>query len=238
MDWVRYLALGFAPAAFWLWFLRRKDRIEPEPRALVLRVFALGCLAPALVLWIRPLLERRLPEDFGTARLLLDAFVVTALVEELVKLAPLAFGIFFHREFDEPLDGIVYGGASALGFASVENVFFLFASHDPWLVFERGFTSMLVHVACTGTLGLLLARARIGRRGRERLGGFQGRDLRLLLAGLLVVVLAHGAYDAFLLSGMRVGRLGILLVIPIVLALFALVLRWAMRDSARRALQS
>ena len=107
-------AIGFAPGLFWLWFIVRKDRFEPEPRGLVVRVFLLGCLTPALVLALRPAIERvLLPEELSTSRLLLDAFVVTALVEELVKSIPLFVGICFHREFDEPLDGIVYGAAAA-----------------------------------------------------------------------------------------------------------------------------
>ena len=225
MEWLGYGTLGFAPGLFWLWFIVRKDRFEPEPRGLVLRVFLLGCVAPLAILAVRPWLERLLPDEFGTRRLLLDAFVVTALFEELAKAAALSAGILFHREFDEPLDGIVYGAAAALGFASVENVCFLVATGDPTLAVSRGFTSTLVHLACTGTLGLLLARGRISRCDR---------DTRIALLGLLVVVIAHGSWDACLLASPRAGRLGLLILTPILLALFALLLRWAIRDSAAR----
>jgi RsiW-degrading membrane proteinase PrsW (M82 family) len=226
MDWLSYGTLGFAPGLFWLWFIVRKDRFAPEPRWLVLRVFLLGCAAPVVVLLARPLVERLLlPQQLTTRRLLLDAFVVTALCEELVKAAALSAGILFHREFDEPLDGIVYGAAAALGFASVENVFFLFADREPFLAVARGCTSTLIHLACTGTLGLLLARGRISR---------DHRDTAIAIAGLLLVVLVHGSYDACLLAGPRAGRLGLLVITPAVLVAFAWLLRWAMRDSAER----
>lgn len=222
MEWLRYVLLGFAPGLAWLWYLRRKDRFEPEPRALVLRVFVLGALSPWLILWLRPALEPLLPAAIALPRLLLDAFVVTALCEELVKAAALTAGIGFHRELDEPLDGIVYGGAAALGFASVENVLFVQASGDPWLALQRGFTTTLLHLACTGTLGLLIARARITRRPRDAVAAVLG------FAGAVAL---HGGYDAFILAGPRAGRIAVAIVLPLLLLIFAWFLRRAVRQS-------
>jgi RsiW-degrading membrane proteinase PrsW (M82 family) len=225
MERLGYVLYGFAPALFWLWFLRSKDKLAPEPRALVLRVFALGCLTPFVILAVRPWFESLLPEEFGTSRILLDAFVVTALCEEIVKAAAMSIGILFHREFDEPLDGIIYGGAAALGFASIENVSFLLAHAATSPVIGRGFTATLVHVACTGTLGLYIAHARLSHD--------RYRVLRAT-GGLLLAVLMHGVYDAFLFSGETAGRIGIAVIVPVLVVVFALFLRSAMKDSARR----
>ena len=30
MPSIAYLLLGFAPGLFWLWYFRRKDRLDPE----------------------------------------------------------------------------------------------------------------------------------------------------------------------------------------------------------------
>jgi len=222
MAWAQYVVLGFAPGLFWLWILRRKDRLEPEPRALVLRVFAIGCLAPAVILLVRPALERLLPEEFGVARLLLDAFLVTAPCEELVKAGAMCAGILHHPELDEPLDGIVYGGAAALGFASVENVLYLAMTDDPALVVQRGFTATLMHLICTGALGLAIARARLGRRR------VASREVAL---ALLAVVVAHGAFDAGLLRGGGAAQLALLGVLPLALLAFGVLMRGAMRES-------
>jgi RsiW-degrading membrane proteinase PrsW (M82 family) len=226
MERLGYVVYGFAPALFWLWFLRSKDRLEPEPRSLVLRVFVLGALTPFLVLSIRPTLESLLPHEPGPTRVLLDAFLVTALCEELVKAGAMSLGILFHREFDEPLDGIVYGGAAALGFASIENVAFLLAYAETSFVVGRGFTATLVHLACTGTLGFFVAHARLSH-GRGR--------IECAAVGLLLAVLMHGVYDAFLFSGEMAGRFGIAVVVPALVVAFGVLLRRAMLDSARRA---
>src|SRR3990170_1568230 len=44
MPWL-LLALAIAPGAFWMWYFRQRDHLRPEPRHLVGRVFAYGCVA-------------------------------------------------------------------------------------------------------------------------------------------------------------------------------------------------
>lgn len=223
MEWLKYVTLGFAPGLFWWAWLRCKDRYEPEPLHLVARAFVLGALTPALVLAVRPTLEALLPAEFTTRRLLLDAFLVTALVEEAVKLGAMAIAIGRHHELDEPLDGVVYGGAAALGFASIETVLFVAAQQAPALALQRGFTTGLIHLACSGAIGWQLARLRLRCDLRE--------FARFLLVGVVSVAL-HGAYDALLLS--ERGLLALLLVLPVTLAAFGALVRHASHESRAR----
>jgi len=108
------LALSFAPGAFWLWYFYKKDRIEPEPGHLVIKTYLWGMAAvvPAILL--------ELP--FSGLFLIL---VAAPIIEEFVKYFAVRRTIYPHAEFNEPMDGIVYSAAAALGFASVENVFYL-----------------------------------------------------------------------------------------------------------------
>ena len=66
MENICYLVLGFAPGVFWLWILRRKDDLEPEPKHKVLCVYFLGCLSVVPVVLLRPALDGFLTQD-GTA---------------------------------------------------------------------------------------------------------------------------------------------------------------------------
>ena len=211
-----YTLLGFAPGLFWLWFFRRKDDLEPEPKLAVLRVFALGCLSTGLILLVRPLLESVFFAVDTQPSPLVDAYVVTALPEELVKFLALFLGAFIWREFDEPLDGIIYGVAAGLGFASVENVLYLIQTGNPWIVLLRGFTATLGHVAFSGLLGWFLARARFST-GRRRY--FQP------LLGLIVAVSLHGTYNLLLFLGDGPGMLSLLVVLPFGLVLLGLKIR-------------
>lgn len=214
-----WILLGFAPGLFWLWFFRRKDDLEPEPPLVVLRVFALGAIATGPVILLRPELAAWLPQAAGVGRDLADAFLVTALPEEAVKLAALVVGVAFSREFDEPLDGLIYGVAAALGFASVENVLFLLSATDHWIVVQRAFTATLGHVAFTGVAGWGIGQARFGR----------GLPARVLLpaAGFALAVLLHGGYDFFLFREGAERYLALLLVLPLSLAVLSIRFRAA-----------
>ena len=59
---------------------------------------------------------------------LLDAFLSSSLLEEFFKWFILFYAVYQHVEFDEPFDGIVYGVAVSLGFATIENIFYLIAN--------------------------------------------------------------------------------------------------------------
>ncbi|MGH9800771.1 MAG: PrsW family glutamic-type intramembrane protease, partial [Blastocatellia bacterium] len=66
------------------------------------------------------------------SRLLLFVLIVGP-VEEGLKLIAVYFYAYRRPEFDESLDGVVYGASAALGFAAIENVFYL-AQNNPMLV--------------------------------------------------------------------------------------------------------
>jgi len=211
-------SLGFAPGLLWLWFLRRKDDLEPEPKRLLLAVFALGCGSAGLALWLRPWLEPWIPTTPQCLGYAVDAFAVTAGVEELLKLAAFFAIAFWHREIDEPIDGIIYGSAAGLGFASVENALYLSLTDDVSVVAARAFTATLAHAACSGMLGFAVAMTRLHPERRQR---------HLVLGSLLLAVALHGSYDFFLLGDAPHAWVALLGALPLMAVLLALQLRWA-----------
>ncbi len=214
---LQFLFLGFAPGLLWLWFFRRKDDLEPEPRLLLLSSFLLGGLSVFLVLWIRPHWEAvLLPPEPGWSQDLFDAFLITACGEEFCKLLVFFFGAYLLREFDEPLDGVIYGIAVGLGFASVENTFFLFKTGDPWVVVMRSFTATLGHVVFSGSLGFIFGIAKFYRPWMK---------IILMPAGLITAVFLHGCYDFFLFTNSNLKFLSLLLLLPLMLVLLAVKIR-------------
>ncbi|MHC4224262.1 MAG: PrsW family intramembrane metalloprotease [Planctomycetota bacterium] len=200
---LRCILLASAPALFWMWLYYRRDRWEKEPKLLVFKLFVFGGLAAVPVYFIEGALR-------GPESELYDAFVRVALVEELAKLIVIWLFAYRRREFNEPMDGIVYSVAAALGFATVENVFYALALGDEVIIY-RSFTSTLAHLGFSGLLGyhLGLAKFRPGRR------------TMLVLRGLLVATLLHGVYD-YQITGWTVA-----VMVPLVLIL----LWWAMREA-------
>lgn len=210
--------IAFAPGLFWLWFLRRKDDLDPEPLWLVALVFVAGCAVALGIAQLRPTLQGWL-EDLP-ARWLpwMDAFVVTALVEESAKLLPLLL-VCRTRWFDEPLDGIIYGTAIGLGFASLENFWYLKLTGDNSIAVQRGFTAVLGHVAFTGSMGFFVGLARFSTPVAAGL---------LVCTGLLMATLFHGLYDFLLMGESRVsGLLSLLALLPLLLMLLAWKIQWA-----------
>lgn len=223
MPLVALIPLALLPSLVWLWLICRRDAHEREPLWLVAAAFGLGAGATLGVLWLRPTVETALEHLVGgQLRAAVDAFVVTAMTEEALKLLALA-PLCLHRELDEPLDGVVYGAAVALGFAAVENALFAHRAESVGLVLQRAFTATLLHVCCTAGLGFALANAKLPRR-RGRPGW--------VVAGLMFAVGLHGSYDWFLAGSRGLALVSLLLLLPLGLVVLAGGIRWARARSA------
>jgi RsiW-degrading membrane proteinase PrsW (M82 family) len=187
-----------------------------------LRVFLLGALGAFLIAYSRPRLEWLLPDQSGPRNDLIDAYIVTALAEETAKLAAFLVGGLWWRGCRAPMDGIVYAASAALGFASVENAYFLASEGDPRLIFVRGFTSTIAHVVFLVPAGFFLVRAKLGY-GRWR------RELATL--AVVLAVLLHGSYDWILIHAEGSGRLGLGLLMAAAITGLGLLMRWSQADA-------
>jgi RsiW-degrading membrane proteinase PrsW (M82 family) len=222
------VVIAFLPAALWLWYVRREDVREPEPRILVLFAFVLGCGAANVVGHLRPRIEGLLPRIPGIGGEIVDAFAATAMPEELAKLAAVCIACVWSRAWNEPMDGIVYGVAAGLGFASLENVYFIAASGDPVVILGRAFTANLGHAAFTGSAAFFIGLARLRYRPR----------IALAFAGIASAIVLHGVYDLFLFSLPDWNLVSLLLVLPLALLLLGLKIRWAQARQSRAGTQT
>ncbi len=202
------LLLACAPGLFWLWVFYKRDRWEPEPLLKVLKLFALGGCIAVPCYFVQGALPFVHP--------LFDIFVRVALVEELFKFAPVWLVAYYHKEFNERMDGIVYAVACALGFATAENALYVYLL-GPKLLVLRAFTSTLAHVAFSGLVGYAMGSAKFGKRN-------------LVPLALAVVVTLHGLYD-YLLSHSRLGNASGLALVPMSL----LMLWWAVERACKKS---
>lgn len=176
-----------APAAAGLFFIYIKDRYEKEPWKMLLLGLLFGFYTAAVVYGLGGWLEMHFPHPQTP---LYTAFVSSAGVEEGVKFLFLFFLIWRNRNFNEPLDGIVYGVFLALGFAWVENI--IYVLHPVLGGYETAFIRAVLSVPGHGLfgvqMGFYMARARFGRQKQE------------LAAAFFVPYLLHGCYNYFLLE--------------------------------------
>ena len=190
------LVVAAAPSLFLLTFFYLKDRYEREPLQHILMAFGLGLyamiaaqgMAATAEGWLDPVWLR----TGGEPARLVDAFLLSGFVEELAKWVVLMAAIYHWDEFDEPMDGVVYGVAVALGFATLEN--FLYVTRlglsVAWL---RALFAVPAHALFGATMGYYAGRTKFDR-GRRL-----GVDQLLCLAA---PVGFHGLYDYALHHGL------------------------------------
>lgn len=119
-----------------------------------------------------------------------NAFLVAAIPEELVKLLALWLALRKNPYFDEHYDGVVYAVCVGLGFAVVENIMYVFGS-DAWLGvgIARALLSVPGHYAFAVMMGFYYS-----------LYHFVDRSKLTAVCIVLVPVIAHGIYDAIVMS--------------------------------------
>ena len=184
-----------APAATIGLYVYFSDKHEKEPIALYVAAYFAGVLSTLPAGYFNFYGENIVHNLFGLFHLgsfeifiekAIFAFLIVAAGEELFKFLALRIGSFPRKSFNEPYDGIVYGAAVALGFASLENLFYVFEGGVETAI-ARMFTAVPMH-ACAGIImGYYVGKAK-----------FSKDRFKNLFKGWAFAALLHGLYDYFL----------------------------------------
>ncbi len=178
------LVLALVPALLWLGIFYLQDRREPEPKTYVMSVFALGALLAGAV--GEPLLRNAFDLGaWGGRNLLANILIRGGLEAGLVYIAVRA-SVYRSREFDEYIDGMVYGVAAGLGQATMLNFHYVLNNGGV----ELGVGAVKIVIAA-------LALATVGGIVGYGLAQARFRPLRswLLPAAVLVAMLVDGLYN-------------------------------------------
>ena len=190
------MVVAAAPALFLITFFYLKDRYEREPLLHILIAFALGLYAMVAAHGLATLAESWISTRWlitaGEAGRLIDSFALAGFIEELSKWVVLMTAIYHWDEFDEPLDGVVYGVAVALGFATLENFLFV-ARLGLGVAWQRALFAVPAHALFGATMGYYAGRTKFDQ------GGKLWRDRVLCLAA---PVAFHGIYNYALHRGL------------------------------------
>jgi protease PrsW len=185
--------IGFVPCLLWVWFWLKEDRDHVEPRRLILASFLVGAISVAFVIptqaWIAPYLK-----GFGMIAL----FSGWSAIEELFKFLAAELTVLRHPKVTRALDPVILMIVVALGFAAVENFLFLLGPLKNGIGIEslvtanfRFIGATLVHIFSSAIIGIFIA-----------LSMTQKASWRVLyaLVGVLVASIAHGSFNALILS--------------------------------------
>lgn len=188
MAFLASLFFAFAPAFLMAAFVYWLDRYEKEPKMLLGAVFMWGvAIAAGGAFIINTVLGIGIYLFTGSEGLtdLTTGSLIAPVVEESLKgLAVLIVFLIFRREFDSILDGMIYAGIVALGFAATENTYYIYSygyQEGGWegfwfLAFVRVILVGWQHPFYTAFTGIGLALARLNRSLAVKvlapLGGF------------------------------------------------------------------
>ncbi len=184
------------PLLFWAAYHYYHDRHRPEPVGNLLLCIALGVAASYLSKYSYQSLDL-----FG---LRFDAVVLAStnlpglfmyavfgigLIEEFSKMVPFLIFVLRFRDFDEPIDSIVYASFIALGYALSENLYFIqYLSTSE--SFARGFAGPLVHIVFASVWAYHIGLAKLADRN----------IFGVTVFWLFATAILHGTYDFIVLG--------------------------------------
>jgi RsiW-degrading membrane proteinase PrsW (M82 family) len=187
MNGLELLGIALAPGAAIMLYIYLKDKHEREPLSLLLISFLYGILSTLVTLTVSlPVNFVLVLEKGDLVHEFFDAFLKVALVEEFSKFIFVRFILFRNKNFNEPFDGIVYAVMVSMGFATFENIIYVFQYG-----FETGilrmFTAVPAHATFGVMMGYFLGKAKFSQQNR----------FALSVIALIAATVFHGAYDYF-----------------------------------------
>ncbi|HVT80504.1 MAG TPA: PrsW family intramembrane metalloprotease [Phycisphaerae bacterium] len=193
---------AFLPAPIYVGLFLWLDRFEPEPPHLLIATFTWGAGVAGLFACVLNSIfhigaaSMMNPEAAGQ----LTASLVAPPVEETLKgLAVLILFFWRKSDFDGIIDGIIYAGMAALGFATIENIQYYARGMSGGIAqfgvifVVRGLLSPYAHVLFTSMTGI----------GFGLASQSSNRELRFLapVAGWICAMALHATWNTIPLGG-------------------------------------
>lgn len=182
---------GILPSLLWLFFWLREDNLHPGPRLAIALTFLLGMLSVALAIY-----GEGVSAAFFKSQT--DQYIVWAAIEEMVKALVVLIIALFSSQIEEPIDCMIYFITAALGFAAVENSFFLLNPLSSGNISVsiavgdfRFIGATLVHTVSSALIGFCIAFV-FYRDVWTKIG--------MIVIGLIGAVAIHSAFNLSVLS--------------------------------------
>ena len=209
---MKTLLITILPSILIVSYFVKSDRF-PEPSREIIKVFLYGIFICFPAYFLNTTLGD-LYSGRGISEGLISSFLTAAPVEEILKFSVLYSLVYKMKDFNEPVDGIVYGVTVSLGFATLENIYYVyllsdyFNSTEASLAILRAFTAIPAHGVFGATMGYFFMKY-----------SFVKKQNNLALC-MIVPICLHGAYNFFAYSFFIVSFLIVIISWVIVLKAF------------------
>ncbi|MDA9691294.1 PrsW family glutamic-type intramembrane protease [Candidatus Pelagibacter sp.] len=207
------LLITILPSILIIIFFVNSDRFR-EPTSEILKVFFYGILITIPAYFLNSFFASILYQT-KLHHSLIGSFFTAAPIEEGLKLAVMYYLVFKMKDFNEPLDGIVYGVSVSLGFATLENFYYVYVLSDTFntsamsLAALRAFSAIPAHAVFGIFMGYFFMKYAFIKKGDN------------LIFAFVVPFALHGCYNLFVYSNFLVAIILIIISWIIGLRLFS-----------------
>ena len=196
------LSVAIAPGLALFSYFYLRNEISNEPSRTLFHTFIYGAILTFPILFIQHVFT----EEQMIQSVFIRNVLFSSTVEEFFKWLILVMAIYQHVEFEDPYDGILYGVSISLGFATVENILYLF-TYGVNTAFIRALLPVSSHAIFGVVMGYYLGRAKFAKSQSSR---------PLLFVALIVPLGLHMIYNGIL----AIQEIWILFMIPFMLFLW------------------
>lgn len=192
------LLSGMLPPLLWLWFWLKENHLHPEPRNNIAACFFFGMVAVILAIPLQWMVKELFFDN-------LHRYALWAFIEEILKFGAVCFVIFKNNKITEPIDAMIYMLTAALGFAALENTFFMLGAIKNTDVVSSIITgnlrfvgATLLHVVSSSLLGFMIA-----------VSFFHGRLLKTVgvVVGLVLAGTLHTSFNLAIINATTLNTL-------------------------------
>lgn len=194
------LILSILPALLLGKMVYNYDKVEKEPIGLLFKLFLSGIGAVVLTLILSFVLLILFPsvenaENLSLIALIPYCFIFVGLVEEGNKMLFLKRITWNNKEFNYIYDAIVYAVYVSLGFATIENIFYVFYNNQLSIAIFRAILSVPGHAFFGVFMGYYY-----GLSKQAEINGNYKLSSKNIRLSLIIPVLIHGMFDYCLFS--------------------------------------
>ena len=207
---VSFLILGGLPALYWIWLFYTSNRYKRSSIKLLVLLFLGGMLCGLLALTLNHIIEKYTIFWSGAQEtvFLLDMFppiplyrlgfwLMVGFNEEFAKLVVLLLLAYPSRDFQERFDGVLYAAVVALGFATIENAFYI-KQYGMSILITRTLITLPTHIFMSAIMGYFMAQSKFALKQASGTEFIYWPSIRLIILGWAIAALLHASYDSLL----------------------------------------
>ena len=178
----------------WIITIREKDKVEKEPMWVLIKTMVKGGIISIILttviylaaIFFSPEIFSLMKPGVGGVFSKFTFAMFVGFTEETGKALAAIWLLRKLKDFDEPVDGIIYGMAIALGFAAIENLQYMM-NYTYKVIIGRHFLSVPLHITCGAIWGYGLA---VNKFKHKR-----SSNLVNLFPYIAAAAFLHGIYD-------------------------------------------